>query len=235
MSRIIPAVPDMTADEAEAVTREIIEHQDDLVEILEADHELVLRAYKGRAWLALRYPSWESYVSDRFGGLRLGAPYVEVLRQAGMSLRAIEATTGVPKSTVWNRTAEAQSSSDAKSGSPELLADEPPPATSFGLDGKHHPAMKTKKTTSKRPRRRHRNTADQADVEVEIEVDLPAVAEADDEEVEEEASFEDYLDAFIGVLDELAADKGVAEGVAAARQARAALLQWVQRREQGDE
>lgn len=63
-------------------------------------------AFHGRAWAVLGYGGWDAYVSAEFAGLRVQIPradrdvVVRSLHEHGMSLRAIAAATGVPKSTV---------------------------------------------------------------------------------------------------------------------------------------
>lgn len=64
-------------------------------------------AYKGRAWEALGYASWSDYTAAEFTLDRWALPpgadretVVHTLRDAGMSLREIEAATSLSKSTV---------------------------------------------------------------------------------------------------------------------------------------
>jgi len=68
--------------------------------------ELVQTAYRGRAWAALGYESWDAYCSTEFAATRLALPredrqeVVQSLRETGMSTRAIAAATGVSAMTV---------------------------------------------------------------------------------------------------------------------------------------
>jgi hypothetical protein len=62
--------------------------------------ELIQQAYHGRAWTALGYSSWSDYCAEEFGSSRLRLPREEraeaasMLRESGLSLRAIAAATG---------------------------------------------------------------------------------------------------------------------------------------------
>jgi len=42
--------------------------------VLDRAWEFIALAYKGRAFLALGYPSWDEYLDARFGDLRLAVP-----------------------------------------------------------------------------------------------------------------------------------------------------------------
>lgn len=67
---------------------------------------LIQDAYTSRAWSVLGYASWDAYIEAEFAGTRLALPReeraetVQSLRQAGMSIRAISAATGVSVGTV---------------------------------------------------------------------------------------------------------------------------------------
>lgn len=62
-------------------------------------------AYQQRDWLALGYASWDEYCQQEFGSLRIRIPreeraeIVASLRDSGLSLRAIEAATGLSTAT----------------------------------------------------------------------------------------------------------------------------------------
>ena len=68
--------------------------------------QLIRDAYVGRAWVALGYESWDAYCAAEFPTSRLRLPreerseVVNSLREAGLSIRAIEAATGVSRKTV---------------------------------------------------------------------------------------------------------------------------------------
>lgn len=76
--------------------------------------ELVVEAWTGRAWAALGYGTWDSYIAAEFGSARLRLPAEErrevvvSLRDAGMSTRAIAAAAGVSPGTVRNDLAGGQ-------------------------------------------------------------------------------------------------------------------------------
>jgi hypothetical protein len=66
--------------------------------------EDVISLYEGRGWLALGYQSWAELCRVEFDGVQLAPPQrreaVTVYRDAGMSVRAIAAATGVAKSVI---------------------------------------------------------------------------------------------------------------------------------------
>ena len=89
----------MTEGEARALTDQIIETTETL-------WGLITEAYTHRAWAALGYESWEDYVAVEFGSERLSVSRAErpsvvgILREAGLSFRAISDVTGDAVSTV---------------------------------------------------------------------------------------------------------------------------------------
>lgn len=93
--------------------------------------DLVQEAYFGRAWEALGYLTWDAYCEAEFGTSRLRLPREErsevvgSLRDAGLSLRAIAAGTGLSKDTVARELA--------------AVANETP-GTVTGTDGKVYPS-----------------------------------------------------------------------------------------------
>jgi hypothetical protein len=91
-------VATMTPDEARLLT-------DDIKVALSFIWELVRQAWDGHAWEALGYESWSDYCRTEFPDRpqisREARPeLIAAMREAGMSLRAIEAATGLSKSTV---------------------------------------------------------------------------------------------------------------------------------------
>ncbi len=70
--------------------------------------ESVVDAYRGRAWEALGYESWDDYCASEFPTSRLRLPreeraeVISSLRESGLSQRAISAATGLSKGTVQN-------------------------------------------------------------------------------------------------------------------------------------
>lgn len=73
---------------------------------LEGVFQLIKAAYRGRAWMALGYGSWDEYVTREFGNLHLRPPredreeVVRSLREAGLSIRAISSATQLGAGTV---------------------------------------------------------------------------------------------------------------------------------------
>lgn len=96
---VVEVVEQMTEDEARMLTDQIVGAANDL-------WELVRLAYTGRAWAALGYESWDDYLSTelidaQWAVARDERPQVVgLLREAGMSIRAIAATVGASSGTV---------------------------------------------------------------------------------------------------------------------------------------
>lgn len=73
---------------------------------LEGVFQLIKAAYRGRAWVALGYASWDQYVTREFGNLHLRPPrekrqeVVRSLSEAGMSIRSISSATQLGATTV---------------------------------------------------------------------------------------------------------------------------------------
>lgn len=144
---------------------------------VEAVWHLVVEAYQKRDWSALGYSSWDDYTTREFGTARLRLPreerqeVVASLREAGLSVRAIEAATGVSRPTVIKDLREAEvvkssppardvtpnfksSMSNARhSGSSEKAAGATPttPAAKVtGTDGKQYNAASPSKPKPRR-------------------------------------------------------------------------------------
>lgn len=92
--------PDLTPDEAEAVTGRIRRWVNNF------PIEDVVLAFRGRVWIALAYDNWAQWCECELGGLKLPAPkrreVVAELADAGMSNRAIADTIGSSHTTVNN-------------------------------------------------------------------------------------------------------------------------------------
>lgn len=88
-------------------------------------------AYTGRAWVSLGYPSWDSMCETEFDGARIRLPREErtevigSLREAGMSIRAITAATGLATNTVRSQLSQIDT-----------------PTAVTGKDGKSYPATR---------------------------------------------------------------------------------------------
>lgn len=107
--------------------------------------DLIIRAWNGRAWVALGYPNWDTYCDSEFHPGRLRLPreqrrdVVVSMREAGMSIRAISAGTGISDQTVQRDLSVVNHyTSDVTSD-----VTPPPPSMITGTDGKRHPARKT--------------------------------------------------------------------------------------------
>lgn len=123
------AVFELSPASAEQVTTQIRS-------LMERAWEYIAIAYQGRAYLALGYASWDEYVDDRLGDLRLTVPreqrgaVVQSLSDAQMSLRAIAKVLGVSVATAYR---------DLSSGGSEGPdAGESAPISVKGRDGKEY-------------------------------------------------------------------------------------------------
>ena len=131
----------MSPASAEQVTEQIRS-------VLDRGWQYIALAYKGRAFTALGYGSWDAYVAARFGDYRLSVPRehraeaVAALAGARMSVRAIARLLGVGVGTVHRELAHV---SGVPNGTPDGDED---PGTTLGQDGKRY------------PRRRHPATED---------------------------------------------------------------------------
>jgi len=107
--------------------------------VLDRAWEFIALAYKGRAFLALGYASWDEYVDARFGDLRLAVPrehrtqVVATLAGARMSVRAIAKLLGVGVATVHR---ELVKPVGVPTGTPTELEG---PLSTLGRDGKSYP------------------------------------------------------------------------------------------------
>jgi DNA invertase Pin-like site-specific DNA recombinase len=146
-------VEDLTAEEARALT-------DRIRAALEDTWELIVEAYTRRVWIALGHKSWDAWCAAESPAVALRIPRedrperVRSLRKAGLSIRAIEAATGLGYGTIHREL----SGSGDPNGSPEETS--PPPGTDnnvvpittapsakpiTGRDGKKHAATKKRK------------------------------------------------------------------------------------------
>jgi hypothetical protein len=118
----------MSSASAEQVTLQIRS-------LMERAWEYIAIAYQGRAHQALGYESWDRYVDDRLGDLRLTVPreqrgaVVQALSKAQMSLRVIAKVLGVSVATAFR---------DASAGQSELEKDDAIPITVQGRDGRQY-------------------------------------------------------------------------------------------------
>ena len=101
--------------------------------------QYIALAYKGRAFVALGYPTWDAYVDARFGDFRIAVPrehrqqVVAALAGVRMSVRAIAGLLGVGVCTVHR---EMVSLSGVPDGTPDP---EDQSASTLGTDGKQYP------------------------------------------------------------------------------------------------
>ena len=106
--------------------------------VLDRAWEYIALAYKGRAFVALGYSSWDEYVDARFGDFRLAVPrehraqVVTALAGVRMSVRAIAKLLGVGIGTVHRELAR---SSGVPTGTPDESNGQP---STLGRDGKEY-------------------------------------------------------------------------------------------------
>lgn len=106
--------------------------------MMERAWEYIAIAYQGRAHIALGYESWDEYVDDRLGDLRLTVPreqrgaVVQSLSKAQMSLRAIAKVLGVDPATVHRALGAGDPTDSGVGGEGET-------APAWGRDGKCYP------------------------------------------------------------------------------------------------
>lgn len=124
---------DLTAEEARSLT-------DRIRQTLTISHDLITTAYKGRAWVALGYQSWDAYCAGEFAEARMirldreqRREIVAEMRQAGMSQTAIASGLGVSPSTI------ALDSTAIRHNHPDV---EELPERVIGLDGRSRPATR---------------------------------------------------------------------------------------------
>ena len=100
----VPTESGLTADAARDLT-------DQIRTGLEGVYQWIKSAYRGRAWVALGYASWDEYVTREFGNLHLRPPkeerqeVIQSMRDAGMSVRSIASATQLSRGTVNNELA----------------------------------------------------------------------------------------------------------------------------------
>lgn len=126
---------------------------------LEGTYLLIQEAFASRAWEALGYETWHEYCVSEFDGGQLRLPkaerqkVVELMRETGMSTRAIGSAIGVSQMTVVNDIAATEQNysvadSVPEPDQPEPDQPEPEPPTVTGVNGKTYQA----KTERTRPR-----------------------------------------------------------------------------------
>lgn len=154
---------DLTAQEARQLT-------DQIKTGLAVVWEHIIRAYQGRAWLALGHQTWDQFIQREFGSMNLQPPREEreqtisSLRDAGMSVRAIASATQLGRGTVAR--AVSSSHTGVPAGTPgdespkRLMPTDPTPAPIQGIDGKQYAAV--------RPRNGDEEHADSASDEARV-------------------------------------------------------------------
>ena len=147
-------VPSLTGElvelvELEHCSRERAEELTDAIRGQLGDlWDLVKIAYQERAWVPLGHASWDAYCAAEFTGKWIRLPReerpdtVRSLRDAGMSVRAIAAATGLGRGTVARAIDDTPG---VPNGTPEpdaeafdLGAEHAPPAKVTGADGKRY-------------------------------------------------------------------------------------------------
>lgn len=143
---------------------------------LEGVYQWIKAAYRGRAWIALGYGSWDEYVTREFGNLSLRPPredqpqIIASMRDAGMSVRAISSATQLSVGTVHAELPSTVQNRTVDSGNPSKVT---------GVNGKSYAAKQPRKEQS---------TACGENNDVERVDDAPPV------EISGQSSIEDELD-----------------------------------------
>ena len=124
-------VHDLSAPEARALT-------DEIRQTLRVGHDLIIRAYQGRAWIALGYTAWDDYCAGEFAEARMvrldreqRREIVAQMQAGGMSQAAIASGLNVSPSTI------ALDATAIRDNHPEI---EELPDRIVGLDGKSRPS-----------------------------------------------------------------------------------------------
>lgn len=122
---------------------------DEIRQTLTLGHDLLIRAFTGRAWTALGYDSWDGYCQGEFSEARMvrldreqRREIVAEMREAGMSTRAIASGIGESQATVV-RDLRATESDDA-------VAE---PSAITGVNGKTYQPPAPKPTLIRQPQR----------------------------------------------------------------------------------
>lgn len=124
--QILPHI-DLNTAEARTLTQQIKTSMADLM-------MLVVKAWVGRIWIALDYPTWNDWIKNEFNHAPLSLPrderraVVTLLRGQGMSTRAIGAAAGVTGETI----------SKDLAGVRNLTPDIEDAVPVVGLDGKNY-------------------------------------------------------------------------------------------------
>ena len=106
--------------------------------VLDRGWDYIALAYKGRAFVALGYPTWDAYVDARFGDFRIAVPRehrqqaVAALAGVRMSVRAIASLLGVGVGTVHREMMSLP-------GVPDGTPDGEDQSSTLGMDGKQYP------------------------------------------------------------------------------------------------
>lgn len=128
-------VTDLTAEQARLLT-------DEIRTTLRTGHELIIKAFSGRAWAVLGYVSWDAYCAGEFAEARMvrldreqRKEIAAEMHDAGMSNRAIASGIGVDPQTVANDF-KSRAESSARAPAPKVQ----------GSDGKAYPWSEPKPT-----------------------------------------------------------------------------------------
>jgi hypothetical protein len=137
----------MTPDEAREITKQIRSTVENM-------WELIIQAYRKRAWAALDYPSWDEYCRKEFNKIpqrrithEERAEIIAGMRGSGMTIRAIASAVPTGKRQV----------EEALAG----LSSERTPERVTSTDGKSHPARKRRTTKVDRLRAERKRMKEQ--------------------------------------------------------------------------
>jgi hypothetical protein len=137
----------LTKAAAERITRQIRAGLGDWHELAGKITGLAIEAYRGQAFKAMGYASWQHYTSAQFGDLELPRTTQEAINAALINTGEISARSAAAISGTDHKTA-AKDAAKAAGGESSPR----PAARRTGADGKRQPASKTtKRPASKRP------------------------------------------------------------------------------------
>ena len=212
-------------DAAEKLDQRIQRMADTAARNLDTLADRLAEAKAGQIHTALGFDSWTAYVADRFKPITKALDREELralvvqLYEAGMSVRDISATTGVPRSTVGDQVSRARANerqADSEMTSAESVSPQPPTEVSEDqvseigqVDGEGAVGVTTGHDRKNYPRKRTPNKSREltpaqklvkrakaiADSMVKVENKL-ALLDADEEDFEP-----DTRDTLVGILD----------------------------------
>lgn len=141
-----PILSENYADPSELSSTNARDITDKIRAGLEGIYQLIIQAYRGRAWISLGYATWDEYVRREFGNQALRPPLeertevVQSLRDSGLSVRAIAASTDLGVATVHREIEPKVAGVPVGTPEAERVPSEQPKV--LGIDGKEYSSSK---------------------------------------------------------------------------------------------